>query len=236
MNNNAYLSLRMTDEECQKHLAFMREAILMAEFALEKSETPVGCVLVYGDRIISRGINDTNRSFNGTRHAEFIALNNFLSQKACSGVEFGIMKNSDSQQPNDNNSSFNHHSQINYSLDILVDCTLYVTVEPCIMCASLLRQFGIKRVFFGAWNERFGGNGSVISVHRTQDSVGKTSKKIGDYEVSGGWLREESIMLLRRFYIQENERAPEPREKSKRVLNSIIDPVFNTIKIDASDG
>ncbi|RKF58496.1 tRNA-specific adenosine deaminase subunit TAD2 [Erysiphe neolycopersici] len=230
MNSNAHPSLRMTDEEYQKHLAFMREAILMAELALEKSETPVGCILVYEDRIISRGINDTNRSYNGTRHAEFIALNEFLSQTR-SGEGFDIIKNSESQQARDD-SSFNHQSQIKHSLDILVNCTLYVTVEPCIMCASLLRQFGIKRVFFGAWNDRFGGNGSVISVHRTEDSASKTSKKMGDYEVSGGWLREESIMLLRRFYIQENERAPEPREKSKRVLNLVIDPVFNPVGVD----
>jgi tRNA-specific adenosine deaminase 2 len=29
----------------------------------------------------------------------------------------------------------------------------------------------------------------------------------GDYEVSGGWLREEAIVILRRFYVQENERG-----------------------------
>lgn len=33
------------------------------------------------------------------------------------------------------------------------------------MCGSALRQVGIKRVVFGAGNERFGGNGSVLSVH-----------------------------------------------------------------------
>lgn len=33
------------------------------------------------------------------------------------------------------------------------------------MCASALRQVGIKRVVFGAGNERFGGNGSVLPVH-----------------------------------------------------------------------
>jgi tRNA-specific adenosine deaminase 2 len=48
----------------------------------------------------------------------------------------------------------------------LTDTTLYVTVEPCIMCASALRQMGIKRVFYGCANERFGGCGSVLGVNK----------------------------------------------------------------------
>lgn len=48
----------------------------------------------------------------------------------------------------------------------LTDTTLYVTVEPCIMCASALRQMGIRRVFYGCANERFGGCGSVLGVNK----------------------------------------------------------------------
>jgi len=44
--------------------------------------------------------------------------------------------------------------------------TLYVTVEPCIMCASALRQMGIKEVYYGCANDRFGGNGSVLGVNK----------------------------------------------------------------------
>ena len=46
----------------------------------------------------------------------------------------------------------------------LGDVTLYVTVEPCVMCASALRQVGIGRVVYGCGNERFGGCGSVLDV------------------------------------------------------------------------
>lgn len=42
---------------------------------------------------------------------------------------------------------------------------LYVTVEPCIMCASALRQLGIKEVYYGCGNDRFGGCGSVLGVN-----------------------------------------------------------------------
>lgn len=47
----------------------------------------------------------------------------------------------------------------------LSETTLYVTVEPCIMCASALRQMGIKEVFYGCENDRFGGCGSVLGVN-----------------------------------------------------------------------
>ena len=43
--------------------------------------------------------------------------------------------------------------------------TLYVTVEPCVMCASALRQIGIGKVVYGCGNDRFGGCGSVIDVN-----------------------------------------------------------------------
>lgn len=80
------------------------------------------------------------------------------------------------------------------------------------MCASLLRQFGIRKVYYGASNDKFGGTGGVLSVH---------GKDGGDvergYAVSGGWGREEAVNLLRRFYVQENGKAPEPRKK-ERVL------------------
>lgn len=80
---------------------------------------------------------------------------------------------------------------------ILKDTDLYVTVEPCIMCASALRQYGIRAVYFGCLNDRFGGCGGVMQIH---------SDKSMDppFEVYGGLFREEAIMLLRRFYVQEN--------------------------------
>ena len=42
---------------------------------------------------------------------------------------------------------------------------LYVTVEPCVMCASALKQYRIRSVYFGCANDRFGGTGGVLSLH-----------------------------------------------------------------------
>jgi tRNA-specific adenosine deaminase 2 len=47
---------------------------------------------------------------------------------------------------------------------ILEETDLYVTVEPCIMCASVLRQFRIRAVYFGCLNDRFGGCGGVMRI------------------------------------------------------------------------
>lgn len=47
----------------------------------------------------------------------------------------------------------------------LQETDLYVTVEPCIMCASALRQYKIRKVYFGCANDRFGGTGGVLTIH-----------------------------------------------------------------------
>lgn len=52
-----------------------------------------------------------------------------------------------------------------YPPSIFREVDLYVTVEPCVMCASALRQYQIRRVFFGCTNDKFGGTGSVLSLH-----------------------------------------------------------------------
>ena len=68
------------------------------------------------------------------------------------------------------------------------------------MCASALRQYGIRAVYFGCLNDRFGGCGGVMQIHSDQGVD-------PPYRVYGGLFREEAIMLLRRFYVQENEKG-----------------------------
>lgn len=95
-------------------------------------------------------------------------------------------------------------------------CSLYVTIEPCIMCTSALRYLGIRNVFYGAPNERFGGCGSVMSAHDNSFFTSPDPSLIVECMES---FREEAIALLQQFYLSTNERAPEPqREKKKRRL------------------
>lgn len=87
------------------------------------------------------------------------------------------------------------------------------------MCASALRQLGIRKVYYGCMNERFGGCGGVLKLHEG-DRDG-----LRGYECVGGIFRNEAIMLLRRFYVQENERAPQPIAKKTRELKTDILPL-----------
>src|SRR5690349_11730277 len=58
--------------------------VRQAELALTSDETPVGCVFVKDGEIIGRGMNETNRTLNGTRHAEFVAIAGILSKNPIS--------------------------------------------------------------------------------------------------------------------------------------------------------
>ncbi|KZP21738.1 cytidine deaminase-like protein [Athelia psychrophila] len=176
-----------------EHVGWMREALAMAEEALTASEVPVGCVFVRDGSIIAKARNRTNELRNATRHAELEAIDAILSDKALT-------------------------PQI--SVYPLAATTLYVTVEPCIMCASALRQMGIKAVFYGCGNDRFGGCGSVLGVN---EELGHP--KHPAYPATAGYCREEAILVLRRFYITENTNAPVPKSKVNRVLKTEILPM-----------
>ena len=98
----------------------------------------------------------------------------------------------------------------------LSNTELFVTCEPCIMCAAALSMLHIKAVYFGCHNDRFGGNGSILSVHED-----KSTELSGHspYPVFAGICKSEAIALFQDFYTTENRRAPE--EKRKRKFGSL---------------
>lgn len=102
------------------------------------------------------------------------------------------------------------------STNIFRHCDLYVTCEPCIMCASALATVGIRRVIFGCKNDRFGGCGSLLHLH-LDEGLGQhgTGTKRQGYEVVSGILESEAIRLLRSFYDRENYHAPDEKRRRK---------------------
>lgn len=80
----------------------------------------------------------------------------------------------------------------------LPGCTLYVTLEPCPMCAGAIINARLDRVVFGAWDHKSGCAGSVTNLfllpfnHRPQ--------------VTGGILEEESLALLQEFFRKKRGR------------------------------
>jgi len=75
----------------------------------------------------------------------------------------------------------------------LQECTLYVTIEPCSMCAGALVLARIARVCFGAQDPKTGACGSVVNIANHQ----KLNHRI---EVSGGILAEECSILVSEFF------------------------------------
>lgn len=75
----------------------------------------------------------------------------------------------------------------------LVDATLYVTLEPCVMCVGALVHARIRRLVFGAYDDKAGAAGSVL------DLAGE--RKLNHrFEVNGGLLAEECGGLLSTFF------------------------------------
>lgn len=75
----------------------------------------------------------------------------------------------------------------------LVDATLYVTLEPCVMCIGALIQARIRRVVFGAYDDKAGAAGSVLDI--------AGERKLNHrFEVNGGLLADECGGLLSAFF------------------------------------
>eukprot|EP00250_Pteridium_aquilinum_P013804 c21584_g1_i1 orf=537-1127(-) len=187
------------EEETAKQLTFMRLALEEAREALQRMEVPIGCVLVEDGEVIASGSNRTNASGNATRHAEMEAIDKLLRKWQQAGL---------SQQE---------------VADKFSNCELFVTCEPCIMCAAALSILGIGKVFYGCGNDRFGGCGSVLAIH--SDGCGPCGGSLpADYKIQsiqcvGGLLAEDAVALLRGFYEQGNPNAPKPHRPVR--LNEI---------------
>ena len=80
----------------------------------------------------------------------------------------------------------------------LTETTLYTTIEPCAMCAGALVNARIKRLIFGARDDRFG---AVESVFRLCD----TSSLNHRIEIKSGVLADECKKLMQDFFRQKRE-------------------------------
>lgn len=71
----------------------------------------------------------------------------------------------------------------------LNDCTIYVTVEPCIMCCGAIIQSRIKKIVYGISNKNYGGVESIATVlDKTNISIEK------------GIMQNECLSILKKFF------------------------------------
>ena len=73
----------------------------------------------------------------------------------------------------------------------LTRCTLYVTLEPCPMCAGAIINSRIERVVFGAYDEKAGAFGTMLNL---------TEYPLFKPEIEGGVLKEECSSILSEFF------------------------------------
>jgi len=149
-----------------KDIKYMKEAIKEAKKAYKIGEIPIGCVIVYNDKIIARGYNKREKENQSIAHAEIIAI-----KKACKKLNSWR----------------------------LLDTTMYITLEPCIMCSGAIIQSRIKNFVYGAFDNRFGCHKSITNVFDIKFNH--------DVNIKGGILEEECSLLIKDFFkeLRENK-------------------------------
>ena len=90
----------------------------------------------------------------------------------------------------------------------LEDCTLYVTLEPCLMCAGLMYQSRIDRCVYGASDPKAGALGSLYSVN--------SDERLNHcFEVTSGVLEEECVEVLQSFFRKKRQRNKERKRQAR---------------------
>jgi tRNA(adenine34) deaminase len=77
----------------------------------------------------------------------------------------------------------------------LSDCTVYVTLEPCVMCAGLMHQARIARCVFGASDPKAGALGTLYQVH-------EDSRLNHTFSVESGVCAQECASILSNFFAE----------------------------------
>ena len=155
------------------HEYYMKMALKEAKKAYKLGEVPIGCVIVYEDKIIGRGYNRRNTDKSTLAHAEIAAI------KKASKI-IGDWR--------------------------LEDCTLYVTLEPCQMCAGAIVQARIPTVVMGSMNPKAGCAGSILNILEVPEFNHQV-------HTIRGILEEECSQMLTTFFKElrikkKNEQNP----------------------------
>lgn len=148
---------------------YMREAIRQAQKAAAVGDVPIGCIVVYQDKIIARSYNKRNAKKTTLAHAELLAI-----EKA--SKKLGDWR--------------------------LEGCTMYITLEPCQMCAGAIVQARIPRVVVGAMNRKAGCAGSVLNLFQ----IPAFNHQVA---FEKGVLGEECSVLLSGFFRELRDKKQE---------------------------
>ena len=144
----------------------MLEALKEAEKAREKGEIPIGAVIVKDGEIIGRGHNLTETEKDPTAHAEIVAIRQ-------AGRKLG--------------------ETLGWRL---TGCSMYVTVEPCSMCAGAIVWARIEKLYIGTMDPKAGGCGSVFNIVQEQ----KLNHQVEVFEIEEGSTKTRCQEIVRDFF------------------------------------
>ena len=162
---------------------FMREALKEAQKAAANEEVPIGAVVVQVElekaksglfeRVSDSPAKIIARGFNRRE----------LDQVATHHAEIAAIEAANAAVGNWR----------------LLDCALFVTIEPCVMCAGAIGLARIPQLFFGATNEKFGG---TVSLYRILEDE-RLNHRVA---VEGGVLAEECAQVMQDFFKQRRKK------------------------------
>lgn len=161
----------MTNDE-----KYMREALKQAKKAYQMGETPIGCVIVYEERIIARGYNRRNIEKSVLAHAEIAAMKKAVKKMGDWRLE---------------------------------GCTMYVTLEPCQMCAGAIVQSRMTNVVIGCMNPKAGCAGSILNLLEMPEFNHQV-------RVTRGVLQEECSELMSSFFRELRAKKKEEKQKKQQ--------------------
>ena len=161
---------------------YMKDALKQAKKALALGEVPIGCVIVYEEKIIGRGYNRRNTDKNTLSHAEITAI-----RKASKVIGDWRLEN----------------------------CTLYVTLEPCQMCAGAIVQARIPNVVIGCMNPKAGCAGSILNVLEMPEFNHQAT-------VVRGVMEQECSDMLKAFFADLRIRNKTEKEQKRSLDKSAI--------------
>lgn len=169
----------------ERDIHYMGMALEQARQAAELGEVPIGAVVVYDP------VDPATR-----RHV--------LAQPQVVGLAGN--RRETAQDPSAH-AEFSALMQASRTLGRwrLSGCTVYVTLEPCIMCAGLMHQARVDRCVFGTADERAGALGTLYNVHEDERLNHR-------FEVEAGVLGEECRALMQGFF----QRLREQRRSANR--------------------
>lgn len=160
------------------HEKYMKQAITQAKKAQAIGDVPIGCIIVYADKVIARGYNKRNKLGTTLAHAELLAI-----KKASKVIGDWRLEN----------------------------CTMYVTLEPCQMCAGAIVQARIPHVVIGTMNPKAGCAGSIINLLQMERFNHQVS-------ITSGILEKECSTLMKDFFQQLRE-----KKKAQKIESQLLE-------------